>query len=74
MAKSVSTKMSIRADMRTIFIHVPTEAIEAIELPTLEVKEKLAGYFDYIHFFASDRLPSMPTYLYPPWQTNHLYS
>jgi hypothetical protein len=53
--KSIATKMGIKANMRTILIHAPADAIKAIELPTLEIKEKLVGDFDYIHFFANNQ-------------------
>ena len=52
MIKPVSKKMGIREDSRAIFINAPTEAIEAIDLPSLDIASKLTGYFDYIHLFA----------------------
>lgn len=61
-AKSIATKMGIKSGMRTIFIHAPANAIEAIELPTLEIKEKLVGNFDYIHFFAGDQTTMHETF------------
>lgn len=44
--------MGIKIDSRAIFINAPAEAIEAIDLPSLEIASKLTGYFDYIHLFA----------------------
>ena len=52
MTKSVAEMMGIKADSRTIFINAPAEAIEAIDLPTLDVASTLTGNFDYIHLFA----------------------
>jgi hypothetical protein len=52
MIKPVSKKMGIKKDSRAIFINAPTEAIEAIDLPSLDIASKLTGYFDYIHLFA----------------------
>ena len=44
--------MGIKEDSRAIFINAPAEAIEAIDLPSLDIASKLTGYFDYIHLFA----------------------
>ena len=52
MIKPVSKKMGIKEDNRAIFINAPAEAIEAIDLPSLDIASKLTGYFDYIHLFA----------------------
>jgi hypothetical protein len=52
MIKPVSKKMGIKEDSRAIFINAPAEAIEAIDLPSLDIASKLTGYFDYIHLFA----------------------
>lgn len=50
--KTVSQKMGIKENSRTIFINAPAEAIEAINLPSLDIASKLTGDFDYIHLFA----------------------
>ena len=52
MVKTVSQKMGIRNDTRAIFINAPREAVDAIHPPSLQVAHRLAGSFDYIHFFA----------------------
>ena len=55
MTKSVSAKMGIKQGVRAIFINAPADAIEAIELPNLDLDTNLGGDFDYIHFFASNQ-------------------
>ncbi|MBC8112456.1 MAG: hypothetical protein H7Y04_15495 [Verrucomicrobia bacterium] len=52
MTKSVSKKMGIKEGMRAIFINAPVEAIEAIDLPGLDIVSEFTGSFDYIHLFA----------------------
>ena len=49
--KSVSQKMGIKENSRALFIEAPNEALEGMQLPGLEVEEKLNGEFDYIHLF-----------------------
>jgi hypothetical protein len=44
-------KIGVKQGRRSIFIDAPPEAIEAIGLPDDDVAHKLAGSFDYIHFF-----------------------
>jgi hypothetical protein len=51
MDKSVAEKMGIEQNARSIFINAPEDAIKAIELPDINLEKKLAGHFDYIHFF-----------------------
>ena len=47
--------MGIKEGMRAIFINVPTEAMEAIELPSLEIASELTSTFDYIHLFSKNQ-------------------
>jgi len=69
--KSVSQKMGIKENSRTLFMEAPAEALKDMQLPELEVKEKLTGTFDYIHLFAKtqsefrDRFPKLKTHLKP---------
>ena len=71
MIKPVSKKMGIKVDSRAIFINAPAEAIQAIDLPILEIASKLTGYFDYIHLFAKSEsvfrknFPKLKTHLKP---------
>lgn len=53
MMKSVSAKMGVKPGVRAILINAPTEAIQAIELPALELETTLQGDFDYIHLFTT---------------------
>ncbi len=53
--KTVSKKMGIKEGSRSIFINAPAEAIEAIDLPSLDVVSELTGTFDYIHLFAKNQ-------------------
>ncbi|MGI8638791.1 MAG: hypothetical protein ACR2MG_02410 [Pyrinomonadaceae bacterium] len=55
MDKSVAEKMGIEQNARSIFINAPEDAIKAIELPDINLEKKLAGHFDYIHFFVISR-------------------
>lgn len=64
MTKSVSVKMGIKPGVRAIFINAPVEAIEAIELPSLDLEKNLSGVFDYIHLFASSQTELHETF--PP--------
>ncbi|OIO56254.1 MAG: hypothetical protein COX57_09780 [Alphaproteobacteria bacterium CG_4_10_14_0_2_um_filter_63_37] len=51
--KTVSQKMGLKAGMRSFFVHAPKSALEAINLPSLEIDSELQGEFDYIHFFTT---------------------
>ena len=55
MIKPVSKKMGIKEGLRTIFINAPAEAIQAIAAPSIDIKSKLTGSFDYIHLFAKSQ-------------------
>lgn len=61
MIKPVSKKMGIKEGSRAIFIDVPAEAIDAIATPSIDIKSKLTGSFDYIHLFVKS-LTTMKKY------------
>ena len=71
MARTVSEKMGIKEGARTIFIGAPEAALEAIDLPSLDVASELAGEFDHIHLFArtraelDDAFPKLKAHLKP---------
>lgn len=71
MTKSVAEKMGIKEDSRAIFVNAPVEAIEAINLPSLNIASRLTGYFDYIHLFVRSeselrkKFPKLKTHLKP---------
>lgn len=43
--------MGVRVGARAHFVNAPAVAVRAIDLPELDVSERLDGDFDYIHFF-----------------------
>ena len=47
--------MGIKPGVRAIFLNAPVEAVEAIDLPSLDLENKLSGDFDYIHLFAGSQ-------------------
>lgn len=49
--KTVSQKMGIKENARSYFVNAPTEAIESLNLPNIDLKKSLTGEFDYIHLF-----------------------
>lgn len=69
--KSVSQKMGIKENSRALFIEAPDDALNGMQLPGLEVEEKLTGEFDYIHLFVKtqsefrDKFPKLKPHLKP---------
>lgn len=55
MVKSVSAKMGIKPGGRALLINAPAEAVQAIELPALDIKPTSEGTFDYIHLFVTNQ-------------------
>jgi hypothetical protein len=51
-SRTVSQKMGVKEGMRAFFLNAPKSALEAINLPSLEIDTVLQGEFDYIHFFS----------------------
>jgi hypothetical protein len=51
--KTVSAKMGIKAASRAVLLNAPAEAVDAIDLPEVEIATRLAGGFDYIHYFVT---------------------
>lgn len=43
--------MGIKENSRAILVHAPADAVEAMQLPVLDVAKRLSGEFDYIHLF-----------------------
>jgi len=54
--------MGVKVGARAFFVNAPTPALEAIELPELEVSENLTGDFDYIHLFTITRAEMNQTF------------
>jgi hypothetical protein len=55
MTVSKSKKLGIREGVRAIFVSAPPEAVEAMDLPLLDLARRLNGTFDYIHFFVKSQ-------------------
>jgi hypothetical protein len=55
MARGVSKKMGIKEGGRAFLVNAPPEAVEAIDLPDLEIAARLTGEFDYIHLFSKSQ-------------------
>ncbi len=53
--KTVAQKMGIKVNSRAIFIDTPKDAVEAMQLPGLDIAKKLSGMFDHIHLFVQDQ-------------------
>lgn len=54
--KTVAQKMGIKQGARTYFAKAPKDAIQSMELPNIELKERLTGEFDYIHLFVKQQM------------------
>ena len=44
--------MGIKSGSRAFFKDAPDDALDSIDIPTIDVSEELEGSFDYIHLFA----------------------
>lgn len=71
MIRTVSQKMGIKENSRAIFINADKDALENINLPTLNVSTKLDEEFDHIHLFVKTQaefinyFPKLKTHLKP---------
>ena len=50
-ARSVATKMGIKAGSRAHFVGAPADVLERLRLPPLRVESRLTGELDYLHLF-----------------------
>lgn len=55
MSRAVSQKMGIKEGARAFFMNAPDPALEAIDLPILDIVPELDGDFDYIHLFTTSQ-------------------
>ncbi|WP_461102112.1 hypothetical protein [Spirosoma koreense] len=55
MAKSSAAKIGLKPGGRALFVNVPVEVVEAMELPALAVQSTAEGSFDYIHLFVTSQ-------------------
>ena len=51
MMRTISQKMGVKENSRAVFVNAQKEALENINLPTLDIQEKLKEELDYIHLF-----------------------
>ena len=71
MPRKVSQKMGVKEGMRAFFLNAPQSALNAINLPGLDVGSALQGEFDYLHFFTKtqaemdDSFPKLKKHLKP---------
>jgi hypothetical protein len=69
--RDVSQKMGIKEGMRAFFMNAPQSALDAINLPTLNIASQLEEQFDYIHVFTitqvemDDVFPKLKRHLKP---------
>lgn len=71
MTRTVSQKMGVKGSSRAFFVNTDNEALDNINLPTLNIPTKLEEEFDYIHLFVKtkiefiDYFPKLKPYLKP---------
>ena len=51
MIRTISQKMGVKENSRAVFVNAQKEALENINLPTLQIQEKMEDELDYIHLF-----------------------
>ena len=51
MPRRISQKIGVKEEMRAFFLNAPQTALDAVNLPSLDVGSALQGEFDYLHFF-----------------------
>lgn len=63
--------MGIKAGMRAMLINAPAEAVEAMELPDIDIADEWKADFDFIHVFVKsqaefkEKFPMLKTKLKP---------
>lgn len=71
MTRIVSQKMGVKENSRAILVNADKEALDNINLPTLDIQEKLKKELDYIHLFVKtqtefmDYFPKLKPHLKP---------
>ncbi len=67
--KTVSQKMGIKENSRVLFINAPSDAIDGMKLPEIDIAKRLTGEFDHIHLFVKtqseykDKFPRIKPHL-----------
>ncbi len=49
--RTISQKMGVKENSRAVFVNPEKAALENINLPTLQIQEKMEDELDYIHLF-----------------------
>ncbi len=71
MTRTVAEKMRVKLGSRAHFVDPPATALRAIDLPDLDVVDKLAGTFDYLQCLVITQADMGATF---PTLTPHLRS
>ena len=53
MTRTVADKMGIRAGTRSLLVDAPEQAVDAMQLPDVDLKRLRRGMFGYIHLFVT---------------------
>ncbi len=53
MTRSVADKMGVKAGTRSLLVGAPDEAVDAMQLPDLDLLKARRGTFGYIHLFVT---------------------
>lgn len=53
--KTVAQKMGIKENSRALFINLPSETIEGMNIPAINIAQKRIGAFNYIHLFVKNQ-------------------
>ncbi len=53
--KTVAQKMGIKENSRVFFINAPSDAIDTMKLPEIDIAKNLIAEFDYIHLFVKNQ-------------------
>lgn len=53
--KTVAQKMGIKENDQSHFVNASKDAIDAMNLPEIQVSKTLNGEFDYLHLFVKNK-------------------
>ena len=53
--RSIADKMGVKVHAKAHFVNAPTEVIQTLDLPDVEIAEQGSGQFDYIHLFVKQQ-------------------
>ncbi|WP_235997543.1 DUF3052 domain-containing protein [Nocardiopsis coralli] len=52
-SRTVAQKMGIRPGSRAHLAHAPADAVHALDLPELDLRQELDGTFEFLHLFTT---------------------